>query len=109
MNTSEDGDARPAGGVFDWEPEAAAEYNGDRECQYGECDNTAEWVVEWSEISGGYTGGKVCLCCEDCSRKNLIHVRPNELYKVSITDDGIECLPEDIVEDTEFEEADDAE
>lgn len=89
---------RPGGekSPFDYQPVAAEQYDGDHQCQY-DCDATAEWAVEWK--TSGYHGGKVSLICQSCSRKNRVYADENDLTEQDISRDGLEALPEKIVND----------
>jgi uncharacterized OB-fold protein len=85
----------PGMAVMGYEPVAAAQYDGDRECQY-DCENEADFVVEWSAPQ--YTGGKTSLVCETCSRMETVHVVGNNLTRHELSWRAIGALPERIVD-----------
>jgi len=106
---------QPAGGSehwsMDYEPVAASRYDGDRECQYEECEAVADWLVECQTT--GYTGGKAFFCCQSCSRGNRIYARENDLYKTEIATELAEIIPDgevrhvrDLQPDTDRQEDD---
>lgn len=74
------------------EPAAANEYTGDRECQYEECDTTADWLVETESGTAFFT-------CNRCSRQNRIWVRENELSESDVSESTIERVNEELDEE----------
>lgn len=73
------------------EPMAAKEYDGDRECPYDECENTANWLVETETGTAFFT-------CERCSRQNRIWVCENELIDADVSQSTIERVENEIGE-----------
>lgn len=81
---------------MDYEPVAASRYNGDHDCQYEDCDETADWLIDCK--STGYTGGRAFFCCQPCSRKNRIYAKENELNELEVDADLAEIIPDDEIQ-----------
>lgn len=64
------------------EPVAAEEVDGG-DCAYDDCESDAYFRVQFDQQDGDDSA--VVLMCEDCSRRNAIHVRANELLDNEVT------------------------
>lgn len=66
------------------EPISADEWDGDEECEYQDCEEPADWIVE-ARSPGADPGA--FLCCQSCSIKKRIYAEENDLsdYPVSET------------------------
>lgn len=59
------------------EPVAAEEHDGAESCAYDDCENDADYRVEWRTIDGGnYSYSTIC---DECSQENRIWVAENDL------------------------------
>ena len=68
----------------DIEP-TAAEQVDEGECDYRDCNNTADYRVQIEAV--GSRAATTVLMCDDCSRQNHIWVRENELLRREVTAD----------------------
>lgn len=50
-------------------------------CEFDDCDNDAEYRVEWET-------GYVTVCCQSCSVANNIYAKENDLLDVEVTVDA---------------------
>lgn len=58
----------------------AAERVSEGECQYRGCDAQADYRVEVGRNT-------TFLCCQECSRKNRIYAKENDLLDIEVTAD----------------------
>lgn len=63
---------------------SAEPVDDDRPCSY-ECENNADWLVEFVSRAGTREKHPVC---RPCSRKNRVHVEANELVDDVHSDEG---------------------
>lgn len=96
MSDSEDQTTPVSETVLDYEPVAASRYGGGFECQYDDCEETADWLIDCK--ASGYTGGKAFFCCQSCSQTNRIWAKENELDHYEVDEDLADIIPESEVE-----------
>lgn len=83
------------------EPRAADRQVDDEPCEYEDCNNDADYRVQWD-------GGTLTYCCQRCSEQNRIYAKENGLLdnEVRVDDDGSE---QTTAETTDYSWDDDAE
>jgi len=67
------------------EPVAATEDINKEECSYENCDEPADYWVEFRQQDGDESA--VVAICDDCSQTNRIWVRENELLNCEVSRD----------------------
>lgn len=74
-------------------PAAAAEYDGDDACAYEECENEADYIVEFGGASDSDGNPVTTKICQPCSNRNKIYAKENDLLENELTSDvhGVEA------------------